>query len=49
VIDLGALASRVYDLGRYARTLRFDQRLPDSAPLSAEDRTWVESVAKQTG
>ncbi len=47
VIDLGALASRVYDLGRYARTLRFDQPLPESTPLSPEDRAWVESVVKQ--
>jgi Protein of unknown function (DUF4058) len=49
VIDLGALASRVYDLGRYARTLRCDHPLPEWAPLSPEDRAWVESVVKQAG
>jgi hypothetical protein len=47
VIDLGALATRVYDLGRYARTLRFDQPLPESAPLSPEDRAWMDAVVKQ--
>jgi Protein of unknown function (DUF4058) len=49
VINLGGLTSRVYDLGRYARTIRCDQPLPESAPLSPEDRTWIESVAKQPG
>lgn len=47
LIDLGALASRVYDLGRYARTLRLDQPLPEWAPLSADDRAWMDSLAKQ--
>jgi hypothetical protein len=47
VIDLAALATRVYDLGRYAQTLRYDKTLPESAPISAEDRGWVESVVKQ--
>jgi hypothetical protein len=45
-IDLAALVARVYDLGRYARTLRHDQPLPDTAPLSPDDRSWVESVVR---
>lgn len=47
VIDLGALATRVYDLGRYARTLRHDLPLPELAPLAVGDRAWVESLVKQ--
>ena len=37
-IDLAPLVSRVYTLGRYARTLRRDQPLPDNASLSPDDR-----------
>lgn len=43
-IDLASLVDRVYDLGRYARTLRRDLPLPDTAPLNPDDRAWVESV-----
>jgi hypothetical protein len=43
VIDLGTLVSRVYDMGRYARTLRHVERLPESTPISPEDRIWVET------
>lgn len=43
LIDLGELVTRVYDLGRYARTLRHDLPLPKTAALSLEDRAWAES------
>jgi hypothetical protein len=42
-IDLAALVTRVYDLGRYARTLRHGPPLPETMSLTPEDRTWVES------
>jgi hypothetical protein len=45
LIDLGALVTRVYDLGRYARTLRRDRPLPEAVGLSPEDRAWVENFA----
>ena len=44
LIDLAALVTRVYDLGRYARTLRHEPPLPETAPLAPEDRAWVESL-----
>ena len=43
VIDLAALVNRVYDLGRYARTLRHETPVPQSSSLTPEDRAWVES------
>jgi hypothetical protein len=43
LIDLAALVTRVYDLGRYARTLRHGSRLPETTSLPPEDRAWVES------
>jgi hypothetical protein len=48
-IDLAALVNRVYDLGRYARTLRRQAPLPETAPLSPDDRAWVESVVGRPG
>ena len=47
-IDLASLVSRVYDLGRYARTLRRDQPLPETTPLSPADRVWVQEVGGST-
>ncbi len=47
LIDLAALVTRVYDLGRYARTLRHESPLPETAPLAPEDRAWVESIVKR--
>ena len=44
LIDLEQLVGRVYDLGRYGRTLRYDRPLPESAPLAAADRDWLEAV-----
>lgn len=44
-IDLGLLVNRVYNLGRYAGTLRHDVPLPDSVPLNPDDRRWAESLA----
>jgi hypothetical protein len=46
LIELAALVTRVYDLGRYARTLRRVASLPDTAPLNLDDRSWVESLVK---
>jgi hypothetical protein len=43
LIDLAALVSRVYDLGRYERTLRRDVPLPEATSLAPEDRAWIES------
>jgi uncharacterized protein DUF4058 len=45
VIDLAALVTRVYELGRYARTLHHDLLLPETTPLTPEDRAWVESLS----
>ena len=44
-IDLGALVTRVYNLGRYERTLRREAPLPESVALSLGDRAWVEQVS----
>ncbi len=44
-INLDSLVSRVYDLGRYARTLRHDTRLPDTTTLPPDDRGWAENRA----
>jgi hypothetical protein len=46
VIDLGTLVSRVYDLGRYALTLRRGEPLPETTPLPPEDRAWVEEMSR---
>jgi hypothetical protein len=46
LIDLGALVTRVYDLGRYARTLRRGVPLPETAALTPEDRAWAASVSQ---
>jgi hypothetical protein len=43
LIDFAVLVDRVYDLGRYARTLQHDAPLPDTTSLTPEDRAWVES------
>ncbi|MFO0951860.1 MAG: DUF4058 family protein [Isosphaeraceae bacterium] len=40
-IDLGELVGRVYELGRYDRTLKRDQPLPESALLTPDDRAWA--------
>jgi hypothetical protein len=41
-IDLGALATTVYDRGRYALTTRYDRPLPAEMPLHPDDRAWAE-------
>ena len=41
LIDFAVLVDRVYDLGRYARTLRYGAPLPESTSLAPEDRAWV--------
>ncbi|MFO0889720.1 MAG: DUF4058 family protein [Isosphaeraceae bacterium] len=43
-IGLDEPVSRVYDLGRYGRTIRYDRPLPEALPLSPEDRAWVERL-----
>jgi hypothetical protein len=42
LIELAVLVNRVYDLGRYARTLQYDAPLPETTSLTPEDRAWVE-------
>ncbi len=46
LIDLAALVTRVYDLGRYNRTLHHDAPLPETLPLTPEERGWVEARSK---
>ncbi len=48
LIDLAVLVDRVYDLGRYARTLRYDAPLPESTSLAPEDRAWVLSQSSDS-
>ena len=43
VIDFAARVDRVYDLGRYARTLRHEAPLSETTPLTPDERAWVES------
>jgi hypothetical protein len=43
-LDLQELAGRVYDLGRYGRTLRHDQPLPQALTLQPKDRAWAEAI-----
>jgi hypothetical protein len=47
-IDLAALVDRVYNLGRYARTLRYDAPLPESTSLAPEDLAWVLSQSSDS-
>lgn len=42
VIDLAALVGRVYELGRYHRTLRHDLPPPEGLPITPEDRAWLQ-------
>ena len=44
LVDLAILVDRVYNLGRYARTLRHDVPLPETTSLTPEDRAWAESL-----
>lgn len=44
-IDLGSLVTQVYNLGRYARTLRRGLPLPETSSLSPEDRAWAASIS----
>ena len=45
-IDLNELVGRVYDLGRYRRTLHHDQALPEGLPLPPEDREWAQGTGR---
>ena len=42
IIDLSSLVTRVYDLGRYARTIRYNLPLPETTSLTPEDCAWVQ-------
>jgi hypothetical protein len=44
LVDFSVLVGRVYDLGRYGRTLRHSAPLPETTSLTPEDRAWVESL-----
>jgi Protein of unknown function (DUF4058) len=41
-IELNELVGRVYDLGRYRRTLQHDQPLPDRLSLPPGEREWAQ-------
>ena len=43
-IELQELVGRVYDLGRYDRTLRHDEPLPQALPLQPNDQAWAEAI-----
>jgi hypothetical protein len=47
LIDLAVLVNRVYDLGRYARTLRYNVPLPETMSLTPDDRAWLESLRSE--
>jgi Protein of unknown function (DUF4058) len=47
IIDLASLVTRVYDLGRYSRTLRHGLPLPETSSLTPDERAWVESMTKR--
>ncbi len=48
LIDLAVLVDRIYDLGRYVRTLRHGAALPETTTLTPEDRAWVESQSSDS-
>jgi Protein of unknown function (DUF4058) len=48
LIEFAVLVDRVYDLGRYGRTLRHDAPLPESTSLAPEDRAWVVSQSSDS-
>jgi Protein of unknown function (DUF4058) len=41
LIDLAALVSKVYELGRYERTLRHTAPVPETTSLTPEDLAWL--------
>ena len=45
-IDLNELVGRVYDLGRYRRTLHYDQPLPEMMSLPPGDREWAQAIGQ---
>ncbi len=47
LIDLSDAATRVYESGRYARTLRYVTQLPETTTLNPDDRAWVESHVRR--
>ena len=45
-LDLQAIVNRVYDVGRYRRTLRYDRPLHRALPLDPENRQWAEAICQ---
>ena len=45
-IDLNELVGRVYDLGRYRRTLHHDRPLPETMSLPPGDREWAQAIGQ---
>lgn len=43
-IEIQELVDRVYDLGRYRRTLKYNLPLPENTPIHPEDRAWCEGL-----
>jgi Protein of unknown function (DUF4058) len=45
-LDLGEAFRMTYDRGGYARVMRYGRPLPESLPMSPEDRAWAESLTR---
>jgi hypothetical protein len=45
-LDLGEAFRMTYDRGGYARVMRHGRPLPESLPISPEDRAWAESLTR---
>ncbi|HZW34817.1 MAG TPA: DUF4058 family protein [Isosphaeraceae bacterium] len=45
-LDLAEAFAMAYDLGGYARVLRYGTPLPASFPINPEDRAWAESLGR---
>jgi hypothetical protein len=43
-LNLAEVFTMAYDLGGYARAIRYGAPFPANFPISPEDRTWAESV-----
>ncbi len=49
LLDLSEPVRRVYDLGRYRRTLRYDHPLPEGLPLTDDEWGWIRQLQNETG
>ncbi len=45
-LDLQDIVNRVYSVGRYRRTLRYDQPLQPGLSLDPKDRLWAEAICQ---